>query len=86
MRIHQWGIGLSLVAWGLWTEFAFFPEDTPRMEEAFETKGECEAKKARVDKAWKSYEARALAGGHTPAYTFKSDYSCWPDTIDPRKK
>jgi hypothetical protein len=85
MRIHQWGVALSLVAWVLWAELAFL-QDTPRMVEAFETKGECEAKKAWADKAWKSYEAEVSALGHTPARMMKNDYSCWPDTIDPRKK
>jgi hypothetical protein len=35
---------------------------------------------------WKSYEARSYALGSTPAREQKNDYSCWPDTVDPRKK
>jgi hypothetical protein len=85
MRIHQWGVALILVAWVLWSESEFF-RSPPRMEEAFETKRECEARKAWHDKAWKSHEAAHLELGRTPSHAMKNYYSCWPDTIDPRTK
>jgi hypothetical protein len=81
MRTHQWGIALALVARVLWAEYVHYNPNTWMMVEAFETKRECEAVKARQDKIRESYEAAHLKLGRTPSSVMKADYSCWPDPL-----
>jgi hypothetical protein len=88
-----WCLGLVLVAWVLWSQrdnllksMPGQPPATWTMEEAFETKRECEEAKAKRLKSQESVEATHRRLGRPTPYFFNADYSCWPNTVDPRPK
>jgi hypothetical protein len=83
MRTCRWAVVLVLTAWVLWYEYANplksmqgQPPTNWTMTDAFETKQECEAVKARRN---------TLPKGWTHQW-WTPEYSCWPDTVDPRPK
>jgi hypothetical protein len=81
-------------AWVLWAQHDVYSIRTklPTSEtvwvmfEAFETKRTCEADRTWWTNYWMSLKAKDPSISRSATHVVEHRYSCWPDTIDPRKK
>lgn len=84
MRTHHWVV-VVLVAWVLWGPHGPLENLTLTkswsMEEAFETKQECDAAKAASEVKWSADFVKHVDEIRNPML---SSYYCWPAGTDPR--
>ena len=89
-----WCLALLLGAWVLWAKSDVYSIHTklPTGDttwvtfEAFATKRACEAERTRHINQRESLKAQEPNVGPSATHVIEQQYSCWPDTIDPRTK
>jgi hypothetical protein len=85
---------ILISAWVLWFQSDVYSSRTKlptsetiwAMLQAYETKGACEAERTWLTNHWKSLKDKDPNLARSATHVVEHQYSCWPDTIDPRTK